>query len=357
MKQMVGEFSFEQVKTQFYPEEVGFRPRTPMFPIKLNFLFMNGGMGDYLTWLRPIQWLCERATWIEGTVICPTYFKEIMDYFLKPFPTWRYADYPAIDSIPNFKDVPFRGPVELARESLNATGAHLATCGWVYFTNKEKAPLGYENYAQFERKFLESIEFPREAGSLNTGKYAVLTTGITTDSRQVPDGAWNPIISHLKSHGLTIVFLGKNEMQTGNASTVMTRWVEGIDYSTGIDLRDKTSLLEAAAIMHKAAVVVGHDNGLLHLAGCTPDVPIVFGYNIASPEHRRPLRAMGNVFDVVLTKKELTCIHCQSNTNFVIGYNFKQCFYKDLECMKLLFENGGSRWKSQIDEALRSVRG
>lgn len=349
---MVGEFRFTKVKNQYYPERTGFRPNTPMFPLKLNFLFMNGGMGDYLTWIQPILWLANEATWIEGTVVCPTYFKEILDYFLKPFTTWRYADYKDITSIPEFKDVPFRGPVELARESLNATGAHLSTCGWVYFTNKDKPAPGYEHYAQFPAKFLESLELPPEAAALNPKKYAVITTGITTNSRAVPQGGWNPIIDHIRSKGLTPVFLGKSTMETGNASNVLTGWVDGTNYAAGLDLRDKTTLLQAAAIMHKAAFVIGHDNGLLHLAGCTPDVPIIFGYNIAAPEHRRPSRPNGRVFDITLTPKELACIHCQSNTNFVIGYNFKECFYKDLACMKMLFERNGIRWLQQIDHVL-----
>ena len=115
--------------------------------------------------------------------------------------------------------------------------------------------------------------------------------------------------------------------------------------------RDKTEIFQAAALIHKAKMIIGHDNGLLHLAGCT-DTPIVFGYNIASPEHREPRRKVGKVFNVVVTPEELVCSFCQSRTNFVIGYNFQQCFYGDLKCIDMLFEDNGARWKRQIDLAL-----
>lgn len=36
------EIVFDRVPQQFYPEW-GFRERIPMVPIKMNFLFMNGG--------------------------------------------------------------------------------------------------------------------------------------------------------------------------------------------------------------------------------------------------------------------------------------------------------------------------
>lgn len=343
--------SFQKMEQEFYPEQVGFRPNTTMFPLKLSFLFMNGGMGDYICWIPAIEWLASQATWIEGTIIIPTYFKELADYWLKSYPKWRYADYKTMHDLPKFNDIPFRGPMDLQRESLNATGAHLLTCGWVYFTNKEKAPEGWDRYPIIEQSHLDTISLPKEADSLNPGKYAVITTGMTTNSRHTPDGAWNDVISHIKSRGLTPVFMGKSEMLTGNNSNVKTKWNDGTDYSTGVDLRDKTNLMQAAAIMSRAAVVIGHDNGLLHLAGCT-DVPIVFGYNLASPEHRQPRRAIGKVYNVELKRGELACNFCQSNTNFVIGYNFRECFYKDLKCMDMLFENKAERWKLKINEAL-----
>lgn len=358
--------SFEKLKPEYYPERVGFRPGTHAFPIEVAFVMMNGGGGDYITWMQAVRWLASEATWIKGTLIVPKYFRELAEYWLKDYPKWKFADYTDAQQLPNLNSTPFRGPVDLQREALNATGAHLITCGWVYFTNKEGAPdgidpwyekrglpaAGWDYYPPFLQEDLNKVELPSEASPLVAKKYAVITTGKTTPSREVPSGAWNPVIEHILSKGLTPVFLGKSVVETGNSKNIHTSWDRSTDYSKGVDLRDKTSLMQAAAIMSNAAVVVGHDNGLLHLAGCTRDVPIVFGYNLASPKHREPKRTVGMVYNVCLTSQELACNFCQSNCNFVIGYNFRECFYKDLKCMTMLFEDNAVRWKTQIDRAL-----
>lgn len=343
--------TFEKLEQKFYPEW-GFRPNTPMFPINMNFIFLNGGMGDYICWMQPILWLASQATWIKGTLVCPTYFKELAEYWLKPFKEWKFVDYVDLKDIPNADDIPFRGPLILQQESLNATGAHLLTCGWAYFTNKEKAPDGWDFYPRLDQEKLDQIFYNIEAKyNLKPKKFAVITTGVTTNSRKVPGKYWNYVIDHIVSLGLIPVFLGKEVVTTGNQKNIHTEYDRVLKFDKGIDLRDKTTLLEAAAIMSKSAMVIGHDNGLLHLAGCT-NVPIVFGYNLASPEHREPRRLSGNVFNVILSEKELACIHCQSKTNFVIGYNFRECFYGDNKCIDMLFEDEARRWKEQINKVL-----
>lgn len=339
---------FKPMKTKYYPEW-GFRPGTPMFPIDMNFIFLNGGMGDYITWMTPIRWLASQATWINGTLIVPTYFRELAEYWLRDYPLWGFADYNELKNIPRTDQTPFRGPVSLQQESLNATGAHLSTCGWVYFTNKEGPPPGWEYYSRFNQPDLDAILAKKDFGLPE--RYAVITAGVTTNSRRVAPQYWNYVIDHVLSRGLTPVFLGKSVVETGNAKNIHTEFGRTLQLDRGLNLLDKTTLMEAAAIISKAAVIIGHDNGLLHLAGCT-DTPIVFGYNLASPEHRRPARTSGRIYDVHLQDGELACNFCQSKTNFVIGYNFRECFYRDLKCMDMLFDNEGKRWKDKIDEAL-----
>lgn len=342
---------FTPLQRREYPVRVGFRPGVPMFPTRMHFIFLNGGMGDYICWMQPIRWLASEATWIAGTLIAPTYLQELAAYWLKPFPEWGLATYKDVKNIPKVDDTPFRGPVVLQQESLNATGAHLLTCGWVYLTNKEKAPPGWENYPRLQQPDLDTVELPPEAAPLEPGKYAVITTGVTTNSRRVPGEYWNHVIEHVIARGLRPVFLGKSVTETGNARNIYTEFSKALRLDLGLDLRDKTSLMQAASIMSRAAVVIGHDNGLLHLAGCT-DVPLVFGYNLASPEHREPRRPSGHIYNVVLTDEDLACNFCQSRTNFVIGYNFRDCFYGDNLCITKLFEDSGRRWKQQIDLAL-----
>lgn len=350
--------TFERIEMRTYPNTT-FRPNTPCVPTKMNFVMLNGGGGDYITWMRSIQWLCEVATWIDGNLICPSYFKELAEYWLKTHrPRWGFHLYNDMQNLPDINKLPCRGPIELQRESLNATGAHLMTCGWVYFTNKEKAPVGYAKdgrpwsaYPLLDQEMLDNVPLPDEAKSLKPGSYAVITTGITTDTRRSPDGAWNPIIEYVKNKGLIPVFLGKSVVETGNRTNIHTEFSELNRYDLGLDLRNKTTLMQAASIISRAKFIVGLDNGLLHLAGCT-ETPIIFGYTLASPEHREPTRPSGNIYNVVLEPGELSCYHCQSNNNFVIGFNYRSCMYSDLKCIDLLFDGDCRRWKAQMDLCL-----
>lgn len=347
--------TFEPLKTEFFPEW-GFRPNTPMYPMNMNFIFLNGGMGDYLCWMRPIQWMMECAPWLRGTLIHPTYLTEIVEYFMKDHKTWSHSDYKRLAEIQGDNQVPYRGPVVLQNESLNATGAHLFTCGWVYFTNKECAPEGKDSkglewkyYPKFGEDFLTGVELPSEVPE--PGTYAVITTGITTPSRHIKPEYLNMIIEYVHSLGLKPVFLGKSMVETGNRTNIHTDFNKSVRYDLGVNLVNKTTLRQAASIISKSKVIIGHDNGLLHLAGLT-ETPIVFGYNLASPKHRRPLRPTGQVYDVVLPEGALNCYLCQSKTNLNIGYNFRQCFYNDLKCFDLLFADNAKLWRDQIDLAL-----
>lgn len=350
--------SFVPIEKYHYPEKTGFRPGTVGFPLKMNFVFVNGGGGDYFNWLRPIQWLCQEATWIEGTLIGPTYLREVAEYFLKPHPKWEFKTYEESKHLSGADSTPTRGPLILQNESLNATGAHLMTCGWVYFTNKECAPawndadgVPWDSYPRFRQADLDTVPLPDAASRLEPGKYAVITTGVTTPSRHVPPQYWNHVIEYVRERGLTPVFLGKRVTTTGNLKNIHTTYSDELRLDLGLNLIDQTSLMQAASIISRAAFIVGHDNGLLHLAGMT-DAPIVFGYNLASPEHRQPKRPIGRVYNVTLTRNELACIHCQSYCNFVIGYNFQHCMYGDNKCIDMLFEKGAYKWKAAIQNVI-----
>lgn len=357
--------TFERLQTEYYPESVGFRSKTPMFSLRMGFVFLNGGGGDYLCWMQPIRWLASEATWIVGVVFVPVYLKEIAEYFLKPYPKWTVQTYldlkdEKIQKLNKTENLALRGPLNLQQESLNATGAHLLTCGWVYFTNKDKGPdtwdswagrQGWHYYPPFKQADLDQVELPELARALEPKKYVVITTGQTTESRHVPPEYWNHVIEYVREIGLTPVFLGKRVVETGNLRNIHTVYPKELRLDLGVNLLDQTTLMQAASILSRAACVVGHDNGLLHLAGCT-EVPIVFGYNLASPEHRRPIRPVGKTVDINLTTKELACNNCQSNTNFVIGYSFTKCFYSDNLCISMLFENKAERWKTAITTAL-----
>ncbi len=322
--------------------ELGYRENTKIPTFPMNFTFADGGMGDYICWTSALLWNVKHCPFIEGRIFAPAFFIEFVRYAFrntnwKIFLAERISEHYEDNSL-------ILGPgINGHQQLLNAVGTHLLTLGYAYFTNMNPPPgPDYYHYPEFN--------FPASAipKQLTPGKYVVLTPGGTTDTRRVPGEAWNPIIDYCLSRDLTPVFLGKNNMTKEHRAI----FPEGTHYEKGCDLRDQTTTLEAAAIMQHAAATIGLDNGLLHLAACVPS-NIIFGYNIAAPSQRRPIRRLpGRIIDITLTREELACIHCQTNMKQQNLINFRNCFYGDIKCMSLLFENGSKRWIKALSEIL-----
>jgi ADP-heptose:LPS heptosyltransferase len=112
--------------------------------------------------------------------------------------------------------------------------------------------------------------------------YAVIAIGHKWVNRSYPKGALDKISDYVKSKGLTPVYIGTDSLKDHESVSLD----EG-DLTKGIDLWNKTTVLEAAAIISRATLMIGMDSGQIHLAGCTK-TPIVCGYTVASPETRMP---------------------------------------------------------------------
>lgn len=166
------------------------------------------------------------------------------------------------------------------------------------------------------------------------GDYIVITTGFTAPVREWLPAEINKVIHWCVENNYLPVFLGKTEsVFWGNAST--QGWFrENIAFDQGLNLIDKTDLLEAAKIMAGAAAVVGLDNGLLHLAGCT-DVPIVAAYTTVEAKHRAPYRKnkLGWNMYIIEPPKDLKCRFCQTQTSFVYNFDYRNCYYNDYKCL------------------------
>lgn len=313
--------------------------RTECFPI--NFELAGGGMGDYLCWLPALQWIALNCPWVHGRIFAPAYFIQLVLNVFEGVPNWR------VSLIERFKEESelgslIRGLASAPNQLLNATGANLVRQGFCNFANLDTIPEG----TTYPKLNLEKVKMPKPLRGLEK-KYVVFTPGGTTQARFVPAKYWNPLIDWCLEKGLTPVFLGKTQM----ADVHRSYFDDEVHYEKGIDLREKTSLLEAARVLRDSLCAIGLDNGLLHLACCT-DANVIFAYNIAAPCDRRPLRHSGKTIDLVLTKEELACIHCQTNLKLLYTHNFKNCIYRDTKCIDLLFQNQGERFKKAIESFL-----
>ena len=187
----------------------------------------------------------------------------------------------------------------------------------------ENPPLTSKNYLKLDVTSILGLGFDLP------DDYAVLTTGFTAEVREWPPEEVNKTAKWLVEQGITPVFLGQTQTETGNKHTIKGTFKEEIDFSQGINLIDKTSLLQAATIMYSAKAVLGVDNGLLHVAGCT-DVPIIGGFTTVTPEVRMPVRnnILGWNYYPVVPDKSLECSFCQEKTNFLFGHDYRNCIYK-----------------------------
>lgn len=330
----------------------GFRSRTTLPVAPMVFLLNQGGMGDYINYTSAFAWLAEHCPWIQGTVYSNGYLIEFLELVLKPYPTWKVRDGSRVEIPWNMSAMAPEinvgkdqngNDVILNHQLLNATGAHLVDLGFAYYANISPAPVE----ATLPHVTFHKSKVPRELRPLE-GKYVVFTPGALVTTRMTSGRHINPIIDHCIELGLTPVFLGKAEFQ----ANLNPKFADDVSYEKGIDLRNKTTVCQAGAIMERAFATLGLDNGLLHLAACT-SAPVIFGYNIVKPQHRAPRRKSGLTIHVSLTDEQLACNGCQSRMKMLVNHSFHKCLYGDVQCIDLLFADGARLWKNALDSLMK----
>jgi len=168
--------------------------------------------------------------------------------------------------------------------------------------------------------------------------YFVITTGFTAKVREFLPEHVNNIIKYLRIKGQNIVFLGKESTKVGiDDKSIKGAFSSEVNYKEGLNLINDTDLFEGTKIMSGAKAVIGLDNGLLHLAACT-EVPIIGGFTTVEPLYRTPYRkdVLGWNYFPVVPDESLKCRFCQSNWVYTYEHDFKDCYYKDYECTKIL---------------------
>lgn len=295
----------------------------------------TAALGDMISWLPAIKYVAEAYNYVKGHLLVPDYFAEIARNVMSEYPHWRVHT-----KLPDrlAKGALLKQPLQ---HPINATGMHLTDLGFLYFVGIVPPPEGSRAYPLLN---LEDVELRGEFESI--GAFAVLTPVATTSTRAMLPSQFNAVTKHLLSKEITPVFLGNYAMKDRQ----FLPFNDAYDLSVGVNLIGKTSLLEAAKIMEASRLVLGIDNGLLHLAAMT-DVTILYGYTMAGPEQRRIERTHGHTIEVYGDKEKLPCLFCQERVRFFVDHHFTNCLYKEREpmCVKMLTPE---TWCASIDMAL-----
>lgn len=333
----------------------GFRPDTELPVVKNCFVFGGAGMGDFICYMPAMLWIARNCPWIEGWIFCPQFMVEFCDTVMQQAGfKWKVRPAEKINEL-NPGMCVFTGPGltmngQSNKQLFNGTGGHLVDVGYAMMVNRLPLTDAERTYPQivfsdkFDRLMKRKFDLP--------DKYVVLTPGAVSENRMVPGHYWNPIVDYVVSKGMTPVFLGKTQMSEKN----IVKFPDGCDYDKGMDLRDDTSMLEAAWVMKHAVASLGFDNGLIHLAACT-DASIIAGYGSVHPRERRAYRPAGKWIE--LFDESLPCAGCQTNMKKMYPHNFKYCLYKktgaddrtypDLQCIDRLFANDAKLWLEALE--------
>lgn len=281
----------------------------------INVMLQNGGVGDHIASLTAIDYILRRYDWITPLIWVPDMMKEL-----------------AINLLPDhtqiFSKSEMRGryqPSRITKSTLwdgHTSPMKMHPVDYAFAKLCDEAPPIFEkNYLRLKRDKIQLNDDGPE-------NYVVVTTGYTSDVKEFRADYIRKIVEFVKSKSLEVVFIGHSNVKTGGHDFISAKFDEKI-LKMGINLVNKTTLIEAAAIMHDARAVVGVDNGLIHLAACT-DIPIVCGYTFVAPHGKMPIRhnEIGwNVFPIV-PDESLSCRFCQSDSNFLYGHDYRNCWYK-----------------------------
>lgn len=310
-------------------------------PKAINILFDDGGLGDNIARIPVLNYIYQNYPNTYISVFIHDYFVPVIKnyigakkdriYIYKWSERHKYYD-PTVPTKSFQRGAYSNLSMQMTEHSFAITCNTVPSSEWMNYPKLELSAVDISGFALPE-------------------KYIVVTSAFTAAVREFLPEYINKVVSELKSRGENIVFLGQKITQTGTDHVIEGNLSEAIDFSQGVNLIDRTSLLQAAKIMGNAKCVIGLDNGLLHLAACT-DVPVVSGFTTVKPEHREAFRhnTKGWNWFSVVPPESLSCRFCQSKCVFTAGVDFRFCPLNTYDCVKQL---SAELYLEQIEKALK----
>lgn len=283
----------------------------------INVMLLDGGVGDHICSLVAVDYLIKQYPWITPIVWIPDYLLEFAKHVLpQGTEVWRLSGMKG-------RYQPTRPTKTTQWDGVTSPmKIHLVDYAFLKLCD-ENPYVAHKNYLKVRTEEIDTASFSLPE------KYVVVTTGYTAEVRSWPADQINKTVDGILERNLTPVFLGKTQADSGLAHKIEGKFNAKVQYDKGLNLIDKTTELQAAAIMSKSVAVMGVDNGLIHLAGCT-DAHIIAGFTTVSPWIRFPIRnnELGWHCSAVTPYPELDCSFCQQTTNFLYGHDYRKCLNK-----------------------------
>lgn len=160
---------------------------------------------------------------------------------------------------------------------------HAVDYGFHMLADRHVYDLNEKNYLQIspDKIDISNFNLPK--------KYIVLCSTGVEPVRTMPIATANEIIDYVIENDYMPVFLGKENSECGFKDFAIKAKPIPLNYFKGLNLVNKTSLLESAKIINDAKAFISMDGGLAHVAGCT-DTEIICGYTASHPSHVAPIR-------------------------------------------------------------------
>jgi ADP-heptose:LPS heptosyltransferase len=290
----------------------------------INVQLNNGGLGDCIAQMPAIKYMKDHCPNLVLHVWAPDYF---LNFARRLCPGVMIKS--LTDAKIKYKQF-IGGGVQMHNPVHTNMGAHMVDVAFNLLVDKQ-VPIQHKNYLSLKTDTIDIKKFNLPK------KYIILTVGFTAKVREMLPEVANGIIDYCKSKDVTIVMLGNEAARTGNGHVIEGNFKEQIKFSETLNLINKTTLIEAGAIIAGAKCIVGLDNGLLHVAGCT-ETPIIAGFTTVVPEHRLPIRhnEVGWNCYTVEPELDLECRGCQSKFVHVFDFDFRNCYYDDYKCLPQL---------------------
>lgn len=294
----------------------------------INVLFDDGGLGDMIARLPPLKYIYKNHPHVKVYAWVPDFFYDFAKNCLRGtedrilLGKWSQG---ATGFKSGYHTVSFKN------NPYNNLSQHMTEHAFHLICNTVPDDKHDYNYLQpdLTKVDINGFNLPEN--------YVVITTGYTSSVREFKPEYINSISQYVLSKGYTPVFLGKTITKTGLDHEIKGEFSNDIDLSLGLNLIDKTNLFEAARICENR-IVIGLDNGLLHLAATSAKTWIIGGFTTVKPEHRMPYRGgvKGRLFTAVVPPETLKCRFCQSNWTFSYTTDFTKCHYEDNKCCEEL---------------------